>query len=47
MGVWAARQGRVVDHKSYMAWLYVLSVLISAVIAVISGGVLSEVFLGR
>jgi uncharacterized membrane protein len=47
MGAWAGRTGRVADHKSYMSWLYVLSVLISAAIAVISGGVLQQVFLGR
>jgi uncharacterized membrane protein len=44
MGVWAARQHRVADHQSYMAWLYGLSVVLSAVIAVISGGVLQQVF---
>jgi uncharacterized membrane protein len=44
MGAWAARQHRVADHKSYMAWLYGLSVVLSAVIAVVSGGVLQQVF---
>ncbi len=44
MGVLAARRHAVSDHKSYMAWLYGLSILLSAVIAVISGGVLQQVF---
>ena len=44
MGVWTARKGRVADHKSYMAWLYGLSILVSTVIAVVSGGVLQQVF---
>jgi uncharacterized membrane protein len=44
MGALAARRGDVESHRSYMAWLYVLSVLISAAVAVLGGGVLSEVF---
>jgi uncharacterized membrane protein len=47
MGVKAARDGEVADHKSYMTWLYGLSVVVSAVIAVASGGVLYQVFFGR
>jgi uncharacterized membrane protein len=44
MGAKAARAGKVEDHKSYMSWLYGLSVVVSAVIAVASGGVLFQVF---
>ncbi|MGL5114967.1 MAG: DUF2306 domain-containing protein [Beijerinckiaceae bacterium] len=44
MGARAARRGDVESHRSYMAWLYGLSVLISAAVAVLGGGVLSEVF---
>jgi uncharacterized membrane protein len=44
MGARAAMRGDVESHRSYMAWLYVLSVLISAAVAVLGGGVLSEVF---
>jgi uncharacterized membrane protein len=44
MGARAARQHRVADHKSYMAWIYSLSIVLSAVIAMGSGGVLSEMF---
>jgi uncharacterized membrane protein len=45
MGARAARRHRVADHRSYMIWLYGLSVLLSAVIAVgSSGGVLHEMF---
>jgi uncharacterized membrane protein len=44
MGAKAARDGEVADHKSYMSWLYGLSVVVSAVIAVASGGVLYQVF---
>jgi len=43
MGARAARNGDVADHKSYMTWLFVLSVILSAVIAVASGGVLYQV----
>jgi len=42
-GAKAARDGEVADHKSYMAWLFGLSVVLSAVIAVASGGVLYQV----
>jgi uncharacterized membrane protein len=45
MGAKAARDGEVADHKSYMAWIFGLSIVLSAVIAVgSSGGVLNEVF---
>jgi uncharacterized membrane protein len=44
MGARAARRGEIESHRSYMVWLYVLSVLISAAVAVLGGGVLSEVF---
>jgi uncharacterized membrane protein len=44
MGVLAARKHKVADHKSYMIWLYGLSIIVSAVIAVFSGGVLQQVF---
>jgi uncharacterized membrane protein len=45
MGAKAARAGEVADHKSYMTWIYGLSIVLSAVIAVgSSGGVLNEVF---
>ncbi len=44
MGARAARQHRVADHRSYMTWIYSLSIVLSAVIAMGSGGVLSEVF---
>jgi uncharacterized membrane protein len=45
MGVRAARLHSVQEHKSYMAWIYGLSILLSAVIAVgSSGGVLHEMF---
>jgi uncharacterized membrane protein len=48
MGVRAARQHAVADHKSYMAWIFGLSILLSAVIAVGSnGGVLHEMFFSR
>jgi uncharacterized membrane protein len=43
MGARAAMLGDVESHRSYMTWLYILSVLISAAIAVLGGGVLSEV----
>ena len=43
MGAKAARDGEVADHKSYMTWLFTLSVVLSAVIAVASGGVLYRV----
>ncbi len=44
-GAKAAREGEVADHKSYMAWIFGLSIVLSAVIAVgSSGGVLNEVF---
>jgi uncharacterized membrane protein len=45
MGAKAARDGEVADHKSYMIWIFGLSIVLSAVIAVgSSGGVLNEVF---
>jgi uncharacterized membrane protein len=45
MGARAARRHAVADHKSYMTWIYGLSILLSAVIAVGSGdGLLNEVF---
>jgi uncharacterized membrane protein len=45
MGAKAARNGEVADHKSYMAWIFGLSIVLSAVIAIgSSGGVLNEVF---
>jgi uncharacterized membrane protein len=44
MGVLAARQHKVTDHKSYMVWIYGLSIILSAVIAVLTGGVLQQVF---
>jgi uncharacterized membrane protein len=44
LGARAARNGEVADHKSYMAWIFGLSVVLSAVIAVASGGVLYQVF---
>ncbi len=47
MGALAARQHRVADHKSYMIWIYSLSIVLSAIIAMGSGGVLSEVFFPR
>jgi uncharacterized membrane protein len=49
MGAKAAREGEVADHRSYMAWIFGLSILLSAVIAIgSSGGVLNEVvFPGR
>ncbi len=47
MGAKAGREGEVEDHKSYMSWLYGLSVVVSAVIAVASGGVLYRVFFPR
>ncbi len=47
MGARAARAGEVADHKSYMSWLYGLSVVLSAVIAVASGGVLYQVVFPR
>jgi uncharacterized membrane protein len=48
MGAKAARQHAVADHKSYMTWIYVLSIVLSAVIAVgSSGGVLNEMFFAR
>ncbi len=44
-GTKAARQHAVADHKSYMVWIYSLSIILSAVIAVgSSSGVLYEVF---
>ena len=46
-GAKAAREGEVADHKSYMSWLYGLSVVVSAVVAVASGGVLYQVFFPR
>jgi uncharacterized membrane protein len=48
MGVKAARQHAVADHKSYMSWIFGLSILLSAVIAIgSSGGVLHEMFFPR
>jgi uncharacterized membrane protein len=48
MGARAARRHEVADHKSYMIWIYGLSILLSAVIAVgSSGGVLHEMFFSR
>jgi uncharacterized membrane protein len=48
MGAKAARDGEVADHKSYMTWIFGLSVVLSAVIAIgSSGGVLNEVFFPR
>jgi uncharacterized membrane protein len=48
MGVKAARMHEVADHKSYMNWLFSLSLIFSAVIAVgSSGGVLHEMFIER
>lgn len=45
MGARAARRHEVADHKSYMIWIYGLSVLLSAALAVgSSGGVLHQVF---
>jgi uncharacterized membrane protein len=45
MGARAARRHEVADHKSYMLWIYGLSVVLSAVIAVgSSDGLLNEVF---
>jgi uncharacterized membrane protein len=42
-GARAARNGEVADHRSYMTWLFGLSIVLSAVIAVASGGVLYQV----
>ena len=42
-GVQAARDGEVADHKNYMTWLFTLSVVLSALIAVAGGGVLYQV----
>jgi uncharacterized membrane protein len=47
MGAKAARDGDVDGHKSYMSWIFGLSVVLSAVIAIWSGGVLYEVFFPR
>ena len=47
MGAKAAREGEVADHKSYMSWLFGLSIVVSAAIAVASGGVLYQVFFPR
>ncbi len=48
MGARAARRRDVADHKSYMTWIYGLSIMLSAVIAVGgSGGVLNEVVFPR
>jgi len=45
MGARAARQHDVASHKSYMIWIYGLSVILSALIAVgSSGGVLHQMF---
>jgi uncharacterized membrane protein len=46
MGARAAMRGDVESHKSYMAWLFGLSIIFSAVLAVVSGGVLWEVVTG-
>ncbi|MGL4242312.1 MAG: DUF2306 domain-containing protein [Beijerinckiaceae bacterium] len=47
MGALAARRHDVASHKSYMAWIYGLSIILSAVIAIgSSGGVLHQVFFG-
>jgi uncharacterized membrane protein len=47
MGAKAAVTGDVESHKSYMSWLFGLSIVVSAVLAVVSGGVLYEVVTGR
>jgi uncharacterized membrane protein len=45
MGAKAARRHQVADHKSYMIWIYGLSIVLSAIIAVASSsGVLYQVF---
>jgi uncharacterized membrane protein len=45
MGAKAAREGEVADHKSYMSWIFGLSIVLSAAIAIgSSGGVLNEMF---
>jgi uncharacterized membrane protein len=47
MGARAARRGEIADHKSYMSWIFGLSIIVSAVIAVASGGVLYQVLFPR
>jgi uncharacterized membrane protein len=47
MGARAARNGEIADHKSYMSWIFGLSIVVSGVIAVASGGVLYQVFFPR
>jgi uncharacterized membrane protein len=46
-GAQAARRGEVEDHRSYMSWLFGLSIVVSAAIAVASGGVLYQVVFPR
>jgi uncharacterized membrane protein len=48
MGVRSARRHDVASHKSYMGWIYVLSLVLSAALALRSGELLHEVvFPGR
>jgi uncharacterized membrane protein len=47
MGARAAMAGDVETHKSYMAWLFGLSIVVSGALAVMTGGVLYEVVTGR
>jgi uncharacterized membrane protein len=47
MGARAAMAGDVETHRSYMAWLFGLSIVVSGVLAVMTGGVLYEVVTGR
>ncbi len=46
-GARAAMRGDVADHKSYMAWIFGLSLIVSAVLAFAPGALLFDVIAGR
>jgi uncharacterized membrane protein len=46
-GARAAMRGDVADHKSYMAWIFGLSLVVSAVLAFAPGALLFDVIAGR
>ena len=47
MGARAAMKGNVPDHKSYMIWIFGLSLIVSAVLAFAPGALLYDVVAGR
>ncbi len=47
MGARAAMRGDVADHKSYMAWIFGLSIVVSTILAFAPGALLFDVIAGR